>query len=164
MQFAGAEAEAERKGVREEAGRKGARPADVLHAAHARLRDAGAPGRRITRRGQGRLPQAGQGAPSSASTSAYVFCPCEHKRKTHPARFSNKFLSLVRRASGSLKAGAVLHTVIAVTGDCAMQVWHPDKHPDNQEEAKERFQQISKAYESLMSTEEDARIEALAHK
>ena len=58
----------------------------------------------------------------------------------------------------------MLHTVSALTGDCAMQVWHPDKHPDNQEEAKERFQQISKAYESLMSTEEDARIEALAHK
>lgn len=39
--------------------------------------------------------------------------------------------------------------------------WHPDKHPDNQEEAKTRFQAIQKAFESLMSTDEDARIEAL---
>ncbi|EIE20889.1 DnaJ-domain-containing protein [Coccomyxa subellipsoidea C-169] len=43
------------------------------------------------------------------------------------------------------------------------KLWHPDKHPDNQEEAKERFQKISKAYDSLMLTEEDARIEALAN-
>lgn len=40
--------------------------------------------------------------------------------------------------------------------------WHPDKHPDNQEEAKTRFQTIQKAFESLMSTDEDARIEAIA--
>ena len=43
------------------------------------------------------------------------------------------------------------------------KVWHPDKHPNNQEEAKERFQQIQKAYDSLMLTEEDARIEALGN-
>lgn len=45
-----------------------------------------------------------------------------------------------------------------------LQVWHPDKHPDNKEEATERFQKIAKAYDSLMLTEEDARIEALGHK
>lgn len=39
--------------------------------------------------------------------------------------------------------------------------WHPDKHPENQEEAKEKFQKISQAFESLMSTDEDAKIEAL---
>ena len=39
--------------------------------------------------------------------------------------------------------------------------WHPDKHPENQEEAKTKFQAIQKAFESLMSTDEDARIEAL---
>lgn len=41
--------------------------------------------------------------------------------------------------------------------------WHPDKHPDNQEEAKQKFQEIQKAYESLMTTDEDATIEAIAH-
>ncbi len=46
---------------------------------------------------------------------------------------------------------------------CLLQVWHPDKHPENKEEATDRFQKISKAYDSLMLTEEDARIEALAH-
>ena len=44
------------------------------------------------------------------------------------------------------------------------QKWHPDKHPDNQEEAKAKFQEIQRAYESLMTTDEDARIEALGHK
>ena len=39
--------------------------------------------------------------------------------------------------------------------------WHPDKHPENQEEAKVKFQKIQQAFESLMSTDEDARIEAL---
>lgn len=39
--------------------------------------------------------------------------------------------------------------------------WHPDKHPDNQEEAKIKFQAIQRAYDSLMSTDEDQRIEAL---
>ena len=39
--------------------------------------------------------------------------------------------------------------------------WHPDKNPDNREEAEARFQEISRAYESLMSTDEDQRIEQL---
>ena len=42
------------------------------------------------------------------------------------------------------------------------KLWHPDKHPENAEEAKQRFQKIQRAYDSLMLTEEDARIEALA--
>jgi hypothetical protein len=32
---------------------------------------------------------------------------------------------------------------------------HPDKHPDNQEEAKAKFQVIQKAYDMLMSTDEE---------
>lgn len=39
--------------------------------------------------------------------------------------------------------------------------WHPDKHPNNQEEAKTRFQAISEAYNNLMSTSEDDRVEQL---
>jgi curved DNA-binding protein CbpA len=39
--------------------------------------------------------------------------------------------------------------------------WHPDKHPTNQEEAKKRFQAIAEAYNSLMSTSEDDRVEQL---
>ncbi|KAG2430428.1 hypothetical protein HXX76_009953 [Chlamydomonas incerta] len=42
----------------------------------------------------------------------------------------------------------------------AMQ-WHPDKHPDNQEEAKAKFQEIQKAYEALMTSSEDDIIEQL---
>ena len=34
---------------------------------------------------------------------------------------------------------------------------------DRREEAEKKFQNISKAYESLMSTDEDAKIEQLAH-
>ncbi|GLI64258.1 hypothetical protein VaNZ11_007460 [Volvox africanus] len=45
----------------------------------------------------------------------------------------------------------------------AMQ-WHPDKHPDNPDEAKSKFQEIQKAYDSLMSTSEDDIIEQLADK
>ncbi|KAK9835168.1 hypothetical protein WJX81_002811 [Elliptochloris bilobata] len=44
------------------------------------------------------------------------------------------------------------------------KLWHPDKHPENAEEAKEKFQAIQRAYDLLMSTDEDARIEALAAK
>lgn len=40
--------------------------------------------------------------------------------------------------------------------------WHPDKHPEDPDAAKVKFQAIQKAFESLMSTDEDARIEALA--
>lgn len=32
---------------------------------------------------------------------------------------------------------------------------HPDKHPDNQEEAKAKFQVIQRAYDALMSTDEE---------
>ncbi|GLC39744.1 hypothetical protein PLESTB_001958100 [Pleodorina starrii] len=45
----------------------------------------------------------------------------------------------------------------------AMQ-WHPDKHPDNPDEAKAKFQDIQKAYDSLMSTSEDDIVEQLADK
>jgi curved DNA-binding protein CbpA len=39
--------------------------------------------------------------------------------------------------------------------------WHPDKHPADAEEAKKRFQAISEAYNNLMSTSEDDRVEQL---
>jgi curved DNA-binding protein CbpA len=34
--------------------------------------------------------------------------------------------------------------------------------PDNREEAEARFQEISQAYERLMTTDEDAKVEQLA--
>lgn len=34
-------------------------------------------------------------------------------------------------------------------------IWHPDKNPNNRQEAETRFQEISKAYDSLMATDED---------
>lgn len=40
--------------------------------------------------------------------------------------------------------------------------WHPDKHPTNKEAANAKFQEIQKAYESLMRTDEDAKIESIA--
>lgn len=42
--------------------------------------------------------------------------------------------------------------------------WHPDKHPNNQEEAKDKFQAINKAYEKLMTSDEEERVEALGHR
>ena len=42
--------------------------------------------------------------------------------------------------------------------------WHPDKHPGNPEEAKVKFQEIQRAYDSLMLTEEDAHIHSIAHR
>ena len=40
--------------------------------------------------------------------------------------------------------------------------YHPDKHPDNPEEAKEKFQKIQQAYTALMTTDEDTEIGQLA--
>ncbi|KIY93303.1 putative DnaJ subfamily B member 8 [Monoraphidium neglectum] len=42
--------------------------------------------------------------------------------------------------------------------------WHPDKHPNNPEEAKAKFQAISAAYNSLMASSEDDRVEQLEAK
>ena len=39
--------------------------------------------------------------------------------------------------------------------------WHPDKNPERREEAEARFQEISRAYESLMATDEDAKVEQI---
>ncbi|KAH7615996.1 hypothetical protein Ndes2526B_g09309 [Nannochloris sp. 'desiccata'] len=39
--------------------------------------------------------------------------------------------------------------------------WHPDKNKDCREEAEKRFQEISRAYESLMTTDEDIKVEQL---
>ncbi|KAI7839994.1 hypothetical protein COHA_006259 [Chlorella ohadii] len=39
--------------------------------------------------------------------------------------------------------------------------WHPDKNPNNREEAEKKFQEISQAYERLMTTDEDQRVEQL---
>lgn len=41
--------------------------------------------------------------------------------------------------------------------------WHPDKNMDNREEAERKFQDISKAYESLMSTDEDKQVEQIGN-
>ncbi|KAI8103664.1 hypothetical protein M9435_004998 [Picochlorum sp. BPE23] len=40
-------------------------------------------------------------------------------------------------------------------------IWHPDKNPNNREEAELKFQQINKAYESLMTTDEDQQVQQL---
>ncbi|KAF6258089.1 DnaJ-domain-containing protein [Scenedesmus sp. NREL 46B-D3] len=39
--------------------------------------------------------------------------------------------------------------------------WHPDKHPNNQEEASKRFQEIAAAYNRLMSSNEDDHVAQL---
>jgi curved DNA-binding protein CbpA len=39
--------------------------------------------------------------------------------------------------------------------------WHPDKHPQDPEVAKARFQEIQKAYDSLMSTDEEEHVEQI---
>jgi len=39
--------------------------------------------------------------------------------------------------------------------------WHPDKNPGNREEAERRFQEISRAYDSLMTSDEDQKVEQL---
>lgn len=42
--------------------------------------------------------------------------------------------------------------------------WHPDKHPDNVEEAQKMFQKITKAYEVLMTTDEEVAVKAISAK
>ena len=39
--------------------------------------------------------------------------------------------------------------------------WHPDKHVTDKDIASAKFQAIQKAYDSLMSTDEEATVEAL---
>ncbi|GMH34048.1 hypothetical protein BSKO_01882 [Bryopsis sp. KO-2023] len=39
--------------------------------------------------------------------------------------------------------------------------WHPDKHPEDPEGAKAKFQEIQQAYQSLMSTSEDDKVEQI---
>ena len=41
--------------------------------------------------------------------------------------------------------------------------WHPDKHPEDPETAKARFQEIQAAYDRLMSSSEDETVHQLAH-
>ena len=59
---------------------------------------------------------------------------------------------------------ALIVTALIENNLTCVQIWHPDKHPENVEEAKKRFQEIQRAYDSLMTTDEDTRIEALGHK
>lgn len=42
--------------------------------------------------------------------------------------------------------------------------WHPDKHPNNVEAAQEMFQKITKAYEVLMTTDEEVAVKAISAK
>ena len=46
---------------------------------------------------------------------------------------------------------------------CAVQ-WHPDKHPEDPEGAKLKFQEVQRAYTALMTTDEDEIIAQLAAK
>ncbi|KDD71550.1 hypothetical protein H632_c4813p0, partial [Helicosporidium sp. ATCC 50920] len=41
--------------------------------------------------------------------------------------------------------------------------WHPDKNPTCREEAEKKFQEISRAYDALMTTDEDQTVEQLAN-
>ena len=43
-------------------------------------------------------------------------------------------------------------------------IWHPDKHLSDPEEAKAKFQAISAAYNSLMASSEDDKVEQLEGK
>ena len=36
--------------------------------------------------------------------------------------------------------------------------WHPDKHPEDPEGAKAKFQEIQRAFTSLMTTDEDEEV------
>ena len=48
---------------------------------------------------------------------------------------------------------------------CAFTVqWHPDKHPEDPEGAKAKFQEVQQAYTALMTTDEDEIIAQLAAK
>lgn len=40
-------------------------------------------------------------------------------------------------------------------------LWHPDKHPGDPEGASVKFQEIQRAYDALMSTDEEEKIEQL---
>jgi hypothetical protein len=42
--------------------------------------------------------------------------------------------------------------------------WHPDKHPEDVEAAKAKFQEINAAYTRLMTSNEDERVEQLEAK
>ena len=64
-------------------------------------------------------------------------------------------------ASSDLYMGLMQQEDIKKAFRLLAKKWHPDKNPNNREEAKIKFQKISQAFESLMSTDEDAKIEAL---
>ena len=41
--------------------------------------------------------------------------------------------------------------------------WHPDKHPEDPEGAKAKFQEIQRAFTSLMTTDEDEEVRVLCY-
>ena len=79
---------------------------------------------------------------------------------------STRQLALTQRCAAGPIFKRQPHSEHATDRTCVTwcQIWHPDKHPENVEEAKQRFQEIQRAYDSLMTTDEDTRVEALGHK
>ena len=73
---------------------------------------------------------------------------------------------IIMTATQSHAVLSTLQSAVPTTAchDHDVQVWHPDKHPENVVEAKQRFQEIQRAYDSPMTTDEDTRVETLGHK
>ena len=90
----------------------------------------------------------------------------EYERKRE-AKWRNRQMYHMRHSRDyealGLPMGASKADVKKAYKQLAVQ-WHPDKHPDDPEAAKEKFQEISRAFNSLMTTDEDELIQQLGHK
>jgi DnaJ-domain-containing protein 1 len=113
----------------------------------------------------GLLPKLSQSTPSrSASCRPFfiaklvvIWCREEKKR--------DRFLYHLRHAKDyealGLPMGASKIEVKKAYRKLAV-MWHPDKHLTDKDAAQVKFQEIQKAYDSLMTTDEDAHIEQIA--
>ena len=86
------------------------------------------------------------------------------KEKKRESKATQRHIYHLRHARDyealELPLGASKSDVKAAFRKLALK-WHPDKNPDRREEAENRFQELSRAYERLMATDEETTVEQI---
>lgn len=95
--------------------------------------------------------------------------PLQEREKARDKKEENRRLYHLRHSRDyevmGVPLGAKKDVIKAAYRKLAVK-WHPDKHPEGpaREEAQKKFVKIQRAYDSLMTTDEEATVEALTAK
>lgn len=93
-----------------------------------------------------------------------IHCPSQEYERKREAKIRERQIYHLRHARDYEALGMPLGTSKADVKLAYRKLavkWHPDKHPGDQGVAKAKFQEIQAAYQSLMMSNEDDKVEQI---